>query len=112
MVASALAAAAELFPDDRRSYSRLRQVVIAAHPALQERELLKLAGLAGMVASALRDRGVSEPGATLAAESCVSVFKVAFEEWVGEGEDRSFFEIAQAVMSELSEMAATRPALP
>jgi AcrR family transcriptional regulator len=38
--------------------------------------------LASAVASALRDRGIPEPGASLAAETGVAVFKVAFARWV------------------------------
>ena len=67
VIASALRAAGSFFPDERRSYSRMRQAVIDQNPALQEREGHKLAGLAATVASALRARGVDEPAATLAA---------------------------------------------
>ena len=54
VIASALRAAASLFPDERRPYSRMRQSVIDQNPALQEREQHKLAGLATTVAEALR----------------------------------------------------------
>ena len=45
-----------------REYARRRQQIIAANPELQERELIKLASLAGAVAEALRERGVRRPG--------------------------------------------------
>jgi AcrR family transcriptional regulator len=106
MVASALSAAATFFPDERRAYSRRRHTVISANAALQERELLKLAGLAAAVAAAFRSRGVPEPVATLAAESGVTVFGVAFGQWIAEGEERSFLEIERKVLSELEAMAA------
>jgi AcrR family transcriptional regulator len=101
VIASALAAAASFFPDERRSYSRLRQSVIDQNPPLQERELHKLAGLATTVAAALRARGIGEPAATLAAESGATVFGIAFTQWIRDGETRSLAEIASDVLREL-----------
>ena len=101
VVASALHAAATLFPDDRRSHSRMRQSVIDQNPALQEREQHKLAGLATTVAEALRVRGIGDPAATLAAQSGVTVFGIAFAQWIREGEDRSLAGIASDVLHEL-----------
>ncbi|WP_375425262.1 TetR/AcrR family transcriptional regulator [uncultured Friedmanniella sp.] len=105
LVAAALAAAATFFPDERRSYSRLRQQVIDAHPALQERELLKLAAVADAVGAALRDRGVAEPAATLAAESGLTVFRVAFVEWLAD-EGRSMLTVVREVLGELGTTTA------
>ncbi len=93
LVAAALDATAAFFPDERRDYSRRRQVVINTHPGLQERELLKLAALATALAEALRNRGVPDPAAALAGESGVTVFAVAFTQWIGEGESQSFGEL-------------------
>jgi len=59
VIGSALQAAASFFPDERRPLSRTRQSVIDQNPALQERELHKLAGLATTVAAALRAAGAS-----------------------------------------------------
>ena len=56
---------------------RLRDAVVSANAELRERELIKLAAFASAVAAALRDRGVPEPAASLAAETGVAVFKVA-----------------------------------
>lgn len=109
VIGSALASAAAFFPDERRTYSRTRQVVIDRNPALQERELHKLAGLATSVAGALRDRGVKEPAATLAAESGVTVFGIAFAQWIGDGEKRSLADIAADVLGELQNLTAGRP---
>lgn len=106
LVASALTASAPFFPDDRRSWSRQRQAVIAANPALQERELLKMAGLAATIATALQDRGVITSTAVLAAESAVTVFGVAFQQWVAEGEERPFIEIERAVFGQLVALTA------
>lgn len=102
MVVSALAASAGFFPDDRRERSRLRAGVIAAHPALQERELLKMARLAAAVAEALRTRGVPARAAVLAAESGVTAFVVAYQQWVAAGEERPLAAIEREVLTELA----------
>lgn len=98
MVAAAVQAGAALFGEDRKEHVRVRQSVIDANPALQERERHKLAGLAREMASALRARGIADPGATLAGESCVTVFAVAFARWLADGETRSLPEIAADVL--------------
>jgi AcrR family transcriptional regulator len=105
IVSCALHAAASFFTDERRPYSRLRQSVIDQNPALQERELHKLAGLVTTVAEALRSRGIGEPAATLAAQSGATVFGIAFAQWIGEGESRSFADLAQNVLDELLDLA-------
>ena len=101
VIASALHAAASFFTDERRPYSRTRQSVIDQNPALQEREQHKLAGLATTVAQALRARGIGEPAATLAAQSGITVFGIAFAQWISEGESRSLADIASDVLREL-----------
>jgi AcrR family transcriptional regulator len=101
VIASALHAAALLFPDERRPHSRTRQTVIDQNPALRERELHKLAALATVVAGALRARGITEPAATLAAQSGATVFGIAFAQWIRDRETRSLPDIAAAVLREL-----------
>ena len=108
LVASALASAAALFPNAQRPYAQMRQTVIDGNPALRERERHKLADLAGEVAGALRARGVTEPAATLAAESGASVFGVAFAQWTRERQRRSLADIAAAVLDELAALNAVR----
>jgi AcrR family transcriptional regulator len=110
VVASALRSAAALFPDERRSHSRLRQSVIEQHPALQERERHKLASIATVVADALRARGVDELAATLAAESGSTVFGIAFGRWLREGEERSLTDLAADVLRELLALAGAATA--
>jgi len=92
-IATAILNAADFFALERRPYSRQRQTIIDAHPELQERELLKLASLANSLAAALRERGITEPTATLAAESGVTVFRVSFAQWIAAGEERSLDQI-------------------
>ena len=55
-VAAGVEAAAGVLRD--RTYSRSRQKLIETHPALRERELIKMASLASAFAAALRKRGV------------------------------------------------------
>ena len=62
----ALEAASELF-EERRDSARARNSIIAAHPELQERELIEFASLGAAIADALRARGVTEPAAGLMA---------------------------------------------
>jgi AcrR family transcriptional regulator len=83
---SGFEAAGAMIAEDR-DRSRLRDAVISANAELRERELIKLAGMATLVAGALRERGVPEPSATLAAEAGVAVFKVAFARWIAESGD-------------------------
>jgi AcrR family transcriptional regulator len=81
LVDAAFEAAAAMMQENPERV-RLRDAIVSANAELRERELIKLAALASAVASALRERGVPEPGASLAAETGVAVFKVAFARWV------------------------------
>ena len=57
VIGAGLDAASDMFRD-RHAYALRRQAVVAAHPELRERELIKLAALAAAVAGCLRQRGV------------------------------------------------------
>ena len=105
-VSFALQAATSFFPDDRRAYSRQRNAIIVANPGLHERELLKMAWLSQGIAEALRGRGVGEPQATLAAETGVTVFGVAYRQWLAEGEERSLGTIEAEVLGEVRALSA------
>jgi transcriptional regulator MftR-like protein len=107
VIASALRGVTSFFPDERRPYSRMRQSVIDQNPALRERELHKLAGLATTVAEALRARGIAEPAATLAAESGATVFGIAFAQWIRDDETRSLADIASDVLRELLNLSTS-----
>jgi AcrR family transcriptional regulator len=104
-VAAALQAAATLL-QERREYSTQRQAVIAANPALQERELIKLAALAAALADALRRRGVAEPAASLTAEAGIAVFKVAFERWINSTNAQDFSQVIRESFDELKAVTA------
>jgi AcrR family transcriptional regulator len=104
-VAAALEAAAAIL-QERREYSRQRQAVIAANPELQERELIKLAALSAALADALRQRGVSEPAASLAAEAGVAVFRIAIERWQDETSQQDLPQLIRESLDALKTMAA------
>lgn len=99
-VAAALEAAVPVF-HERRERARQRQAVIDAHPGLQERELLKRAALAAAMGEALRQRGVPEPPASLAAEVGVLAFHVAFTRWVNDAEERDLSRLIREALDQL-----------
>jgi AcrR family transcriptional regulator len=104
-VACGLAAAAAMLGEFRRDLSRQRHVVIAANPELRERELAKLADYAAVVASALAQRGVGEPQASLAAEAGMSVLRVALERWSVADDDSDLVDVMRDSMAGLREVA-------
>lgn len=105
-IAAALAAAGDFFNDERRPFARVRHSVVAANPELHERELIKMAKLSGALAQALRARGVGDPDASLAAEAGIAVFRIAFAQWVGAAEQRSYGEIVQEALERLRTLTA------
>jgi len=88
--------------------ARLRDSIVSANAELRERELIKLAAMASAVAGALRDRGIPEPAASLAAEAGIGVFKVAFARWIGEPGQPDLPEIIRESMAELRGVLADR----
>ncbi|MEV0718290.1 helix-turn-helix domain-containing protein [Asanoa sp. NPDC050611] len=97
-----LAAAATVFGPERRTWARRRQTVVEQNSELQERELLKLAGLTAATADALRTRGVPDPTAGLAAEIGALAFRQAFARWIAPPNQRDFADLAQEQLRELS----------
>jgi AcrR family transcriptional regulator len=106
-VAAAFEAAAVMFQENPERV-RLRDAIVSANAELRERELIKLAGFASAIAGALRDRGVAEPAASLAAEAGVAVFKVAFARWVSDPGQPDLPGIIRESMAELSDVLAVR----
>lgn len=94
----ALRALGEFFSEDRRPYSRRRQIAIDADDGLREREQLKMAALAEVASGAFADRGLSTITARLAGETTVALLKVAFASWVAAAERRSFEELVSAAV--------------
>ncbi|HEY4226534.1 MAG TPA: TetR family transcriptional regulator [Pseudolysinimonas sp.] len=104
-VGVALDAVGEVFVD--LDHSRTRQVIIDSDDSLQERELIKRDRLATAIAQALRARGVAEPAASLAAQTGIGVFHVAFAAWIAPANTRSYADIARSLLADLRVVAAT-----
>jgi AcrR family transcriptional regulator len=104
-IGAAFEAAAAVM-QERREGARQRQAVIAANPELQERELIKLAALSAALAETLRQRGVTEPAASLTADSGVAVFRIAFELWINESNQKDFPRVIRESLEELKAVTA------
>ncbi|HTX12889.1 MAG TPA: TetR family transcriptional regulator [Solirubrobacteraceae bacterium] len=103
-VTAGLLAAAALIAS--REFARQRQAIIAASPELQERELSKFASLSTSLADTLRERGLDEPAATLTSELATAVFRVAFERWIEESEDRDLSQLIRESLDQLRAVTA------
>jgi AcrR family transcriptional regulator len=103
---SAAVEAASGVLEERSEWSRQRFAAISANPALQEREVAKMATLTTAVAAALRTRGVGEPAASLTAGVGIAVFKVAFESWVDPDNQRGFGDLVRDSFAELRVVTA------
>ncbi len=68
--------------EGNRPFAEPRLELIAATPALRERDLAKAASLADAVAGALRQRGVADRPAGLAAQSGWAAFHHAAQDWI------------------------------
>jgi uncharacterized protein YbjQ (UPF0145 family) len=106
-LAAALTAAAVAFTPDRHDLAPQRQAVIAANSELEERQLLKRARLASVMAGALRARGADDVAARLAAEVGVLAFSTAYARWAAPENCQPFTEIAHAALRDLQAQAAT-----
>lgn len=102
---AALDAAANML-GERADYARQRHQVISAHPALAERELMKLGRLTATLAGGLRDRGVDDPRASLTAEAGVAAFRVGFASWVAHPRKASLQATLRANLDMIGSLAA------
>ncbi|MBD3940485.1 TetR family transcriptional regulator [Microbacterium sp. NEAU-LLC] len=100
-VADGLRKGIGFFAPENRQGARVRASVITANPGLQERELLKMAGVSDAMAAALRARGVTEPAATIAAWAGIAVLGAAFAAWLDEAETRELPELVEEGIREL-----------
>jgi AcrR family transcriptional regulator len=96
----------------RRQILRQRAAIIATNAELQERELIKLASLSAALADALQHRGVPDADATLAAEVSIAVFRVAFERWIDDANQREFSDLVSEALDQLATFAAARMTVP
>jgi AcrR family transcriptional regulator len=104
-VAGALSAAAAMFMAHEDGVRR-RSAIIAAHPDLRERELVKLSTVAAAVADALRRRGVTDPAASLTAEAGLAVFRIAFARWIADPDGPDLAQIITDSLDQLKVVAA------
>jgi len=106
--------AAAAWLQSRRDFSdvRARYAIVTEHAEVRERELIKMAALAAAVTKALHARGVSEPSASVVAESGITLFKVGFERWVSAKKPGDFATHIRAAAGALKAATASMPALP
>ena len=104
-VVAGLEATTAWFDDARRASARARQHVIDAHPELQERELIKMAGLSAAIARALRERGASGSAAALAAAAGVAAFLLAFGAWVADPDGNDLGSHIRSAVADLRAVA-------
>jgi AcrR family transcriptional regulator len=104
-VAAGLNATGPMFAE-RHDFARQRQAIIAANPELQERELVKLSSMAASIAAALRGRGVPDQAATLAAQTGMTVFHVAFARWVDQPDPHALQRLIGESLQELRALTA------
>lgn len=83
--------------------------VIAASAELQERELVKRERLAATIAAALRDRGVGESSATIAAWTAVAAFFVARNRWNQAANQHTLAELIEQALEDFLSTTAGRP---
>jgi AcrR family transcriptional regulator len=106
-LAAALESAAVAFTPDRHELAPQRRAVVAASSELQERELLKRARLASVMADALRARGTDDTTARLAAEVGVLAFSTAYARWAAPENRQPFAQIAHAALHDLQARVTT-----
>jgi AcrR family transcriptional regulator len=99
---------AEMFTE-RHEFARIRARIIAGHPDLQERELIKLQKLSAAIKTALLRRGLSENAAILAAQAAVTVFHVAFARWIQQDDPAAFRHLMDTSLHELRSITAPQP---
>ncbi|MGY2893849.1 TetR/AcrR family transcriptional regulator [Deinococcus sp. UYEF24] len=88
---------------------RQRQHVIDGHPELQARELSKIATLAAAITEALRQRGVADPAAMLAAEAGTLVFRITFKAWIRDAGDQEWTSMFRRTLDDVFAVIATAP---
>jgi hypothetical protein len=73
--------------------------VIAANPGLLERDLIKQNDIAVEFVQALRQRGVEERTARLAAPVGIQVFAAAYAQWVEKDDGADLKKLTDAAMA-------------
>src|SRR4051794_9998376 len=103
---AALAAVGDTMTPQRRATARRRILILAADSELHERGQLKYARITSSIADALRERGLDDLTARLAADLGLLAFRVAFERWMKAGEEEPFPPLAVKALNDLQTRAA------
>jgi AcrR family transcriptional regulator len=93
---------------ERHEFAARRRRIIDTNPELRERDLIKNAEMSATLAAALRDYGLDEDSATLAAEAAVGVFRVAWDRWTADPEEKT--PLADLVAESLKRLRAVTAA--
>jgi len=101
------AVAREAFTPDRRAFTARRRAVIAANQELQEREALKGIALMAAMTGALRQRGVPDLTARVAADLGLLILKIAYERWSEVPDGDEFGAVARRTLSEMQAASAS-----
>jgi len=83
-----------------RHFADKREVLFGGSAVLKERILA--------VSAALRQRGVGEPQATLAADAGMTVLRIALEQWSSGNDDRELVDVTRDTMANLRVVTADR----
>ena len=94
------------FPPEHRPLAATRSAVIAAHPELHERELLKRAQLVAAIELTLRARAIDDVTARLAAAIAMLAFGTAYDRWISHADQGSFNSAVSEALRELVGQAA------
>ena len=103
---AALAAVGDTMTPQRRATASQRIRILTADSELHERGQLKYARITSSIADALRERGVDDLTARLAADLGLLAFRVAFERWMKAGEGEPFPPFAVKALHDLQTRAA------
>jgi AcrR family transcriptional regulator len=97
----------EVFTPARRAFIARRRDVISANPELQEREALKGLALTASMTAALKQRGVPELTASVAAELAGLALKIAYDRWTDATNNDEFSDVARDTLSDLQTASAS-----
>ena len=90
--------------------ARQRQHLINTSSDLQEREMIKMAGLTNAISEALVARGIPDATVRLTAQAGVAVFNTAFERWADREGSVEFAALVHDALNELRSAIHTNDA--
>ncbi|MEV7141505.1 TetR/AcrR family transcriptional regulator [Streptomyces tauricus] len=105
-VAAGLERASNQMTSFNRELGPLMHAAVEANDELKRRDASKSTGMAAVMADALRDRGVPETVAQVAAELGVLAFRTGFSRWTDPALDENPGELAPLTRAALDELHA------